>query len=152
MLSTTTTNLKKESCPALAVYVMLRLPPLDSKTRWTGELWSKNNLLNWQKKRIALFSVKLFLKLNWFWKRVIFWYFFKDFSRFLDFFQHFQKFWIFGFLNGFLDFFFGFFNFLIFLAFFLDFFVLFGFQSKSLRLLLKVTKVSTGQQKWAKTA
>ena len=24
-------------------------PPLDSETGWTGELWSKTNLLNWQK-------------------------------------------------------------------------------------------------------
>ena len=27
--------------------VTLRLPPLDSETGWTGELWSKTNLLNW---------------------------------------------------------------------------------------------------------
>ena len=28
--------------------VTLRGPPLDSETGWTGELWSKTNLLNWQ--------------------------------------------------------------------------------------------------------
>ena len=28
--------------------VTLRPPPLDSETGWTGELWSKTNLLNWQ--------------------------------------------------------------------------------------------------------
>ena len=28
--------------------VTLVLPPLDSETGWTGELWSKTNLLNWQ--------------------------------------------------------------------------------------------------------
>ena len=27
--------------------VTLVLPPLDSETGWTGELWSKTNLLNW---------------------------------------------------------------------------------------------------------
>ena len=39
---------KKESCPApapAAVYVTLRLPPLDSETGWTGELWSNPVLL-----------------------------------------------------------------------------------------------------------
>ena len=28
------------------MYVTLRLPPLDSEMGWTGELWSKTNLLN----------------------------------------------------------------------------------------------------------
>ena len=28
--------------------VALRVPPLDSETGWTGELWLKTNLLNWQ--------------------------------------------------------------------------------------------------------
>ena len=28
--------------------VTLRVPPLNSETGWTGELWSKTNLLNWQ--------------------------------------------------------------------------------------------------------
>ena len=28
--------------------VTLRVPPLKSQTGWTGELWSKTNLLNWQ--------------------------------------------------------------------------------------------------------
>ena len=36
---------KEELCPAHPVYVRLVLPPLDSETGWTGELWSKNNLL-----------------------------------------------------------------------------------------------------------
>ena len=34
-------------CP-LCFYVTLRGPLLDSETGWTGELWSKTNLLNWQ--------------------------------------------------------------------------------------------------------
>ena len=29
-------------------FVTYRLPPLDSETGWTGELWSKTNLLIWQ--------------------------------------------------------------------------------------------------------
>ena len=29
-------------------FVTLVLPPLDSEAGWTGELWSKTNLLNWQ--------------------------------------------------------------------------------------------------------
>ena len=28
--------------------VTLTVPPLDSETGWTGELWSKTNLLKWQ--------------------------------------------------------------------------------------------------------
>ena len=28
--------------------VTLTVPPLDSETGWTGELWSKTNLLQWQ--------------------------------------------------------------------------------------------------------
>ena len=28
--------------------VTLRVPPLDSEMGWTGELWSKTNLLNWE--------------------------------------------------------------------------------------------------------
>ena len=28
--------------------VTLVLTPLNSETGWTGELWSKTNLLNWQ--------------------------------------------------------------------------------------------------------
>ena len=31
-------------CPS----VMLTVPPLDSETGWTGELWSKTNILKWQ--------------------------------------------------------------------------------------------------------
>ena len=34
---------------ATAVYVTLRVPPQDYKTGWTGEVWSKNNLLKWHK-------------------------------------------------------------------------------------------------------
>ena len=35
--------------PAAApMYVTLRVPPLDSETGWSVELWSKTNLLNWQ--------------------------------------------------------------------------------------------------------
>ena len=29
-------------------FVSLRVPPLQSETGWTGELWLKTNLLNWQ--------------------------------------------------------------------------------------------------------
>ena len=32
----------------LCTYVTLRLPPQDSEMGWTGELWSKTNLLDWQ--------------------------------------------------------------------------------------------------------
>ena len=48
-----TSNIKKDKYrPAttttpVALYVTLRLPPLDSDTGWTGELWSKTNLLKW---------------------------------------------------------------------------------------------------------
>ena len=31
-------------CP----FLTLRVPPLDSETWWTGELWPKTNILNWQ--------------------------------------------------------------------------------------------------------
>ena len=30
------------------LFVILRVPPLDSETEWTGELWSKTNILDWQ--------------------------------------------------------------------------------------------------------
>ena len=33
---------------SVCMYVTLRVPPLDSETGRTGELWSKTNLLNWQ--------------------------------------------------------------------------------------------------------
>ena len=32
-------------------------PVLDSETGWTGELWSKTNLLNWQNYSIVFFLV-----------------------------------------------------------------------------------------------
>ena len=48
---------------------MFRGPPLDSETRWTRELWSKTNLLNWQNsensiffKDIGFFKIVTFLK------------------------------------------------------------------------------------------
>ena len=38
---------KEKYCPATttAMYVTLRLPPLDSETGWTEELWSKKQSL-----------------------------------------------------------------------------------------------------------
>ena len=36
------------ACVRASSAVTLRLPPLDSETGWTGELWSKTNLLIWQ--------------------------------------------------------------------------------------------------------
>ena len=30
-------------------------PPLDSETGWTGEIWLKTNLLNWQNKKNSIF-------------------------------------------------------------------------------------------------
>ena len=33
---------------AAPMYVMLRGLPLDYEMGWTGELWSKANLLNWE--------------------------------------------------------------------------------------------------------
>ena len=35
-------------CPSVRPSVTLRVPPLKSETGWTGELWSKTNLLNCQ--------------------------------------------------------------------------------------------------------
>ena len=35
-------------CPLTFSCVMLRGPPLDSGTGWTGELWSNTNFLIWQ--------------------------------------------------------------------------------------------------------
>ena len=35
--------------------VTLRGPPLDSETGWTGELWSKTNLLKWQNQQNCIF-------------------------------------------------------------------------------------------------
>ena len=48
-------------CPSvwtLSFSVTLRLPPLDSETGWTGELWSNTNLLIQQN---IFFSIKKFL-------------------------------------------------------------------------------------------
>ena len=68
-------------CPS--DFVMLVLPPLGSKTGWTGELWSKTSLL--KNKRIALFC------------QFSFFYNFRFFETkkhdFSDFFLHFQIFW-----------------------------------------------------------
>ena len=38
----------KDICPSPSFSVTLRTPPLKSETGWTGEHWSKTNLLNWQ--------------------------------------------------------------------------------------------------------
>ena len=40
--------------------VTVRPPPLDSETGWTGELWSKTNLLNWQKYGNSIFFSSFF--------------------------------------------------------------------------------------------
>ena len=62
--------------------VTLRVPPLDSEMGWTGELWSKTYLLNWQKEdnRFFLAVQKIFLKFSDvlreksdFWDSGIFW-------------------------------------------------------------------------------
>ena len=51
---TTLSNIRQEDFRAS---VTLVLPPLNSETGWTGELWSKTNLLNWQNKDNSLFSL-----------------------------------------------------------------------------------------------
>ena len=47
--------------------VTLTVPPLDSETGWTGELWSKTNILNWQNSDnsiLLFFFAKKFLLQN----------------------------------------------------------------------------------------
>ena len=34
---------------SVRLFVTLVLPPLDTETSWSGELWSKTNILNWPK-------------------------------------------------------------------------------------------------------
>ena len=98
--------IKKEKYnPATSItsmYVTLRLPPLDSENGWSGELWSKTNLLHWQ---IAFFSPakKNFFK-NFRWK--------KRFLEILGFFDHFCPILDFGGFSCIFGFFF-FFGFLI---------------------------------------
>ena len=42
-------------------FITLRVPPLKSETGWTGELWSKTYLLNWQNEENSIFfSKKIF--------------------------------------------------------------------------------------------
>ena len=119
-------------------------------------------------KRVAFFfwQKKYFQNFQIFWKK-------SDFLRFFQIFEFLTIFGFFGFFNGFLDFFEIFWIFLGFffdfrLCFFLGFFLLFwiflfnfldffldnfgflGFLSKLLRLLLKVTNVTTGHQKLPK--
>ena len=71
---------KKEFCLAPAVYVTLRAPPppLDFETGWTGELWSKTNLPNWQN----LENSNVLLKKSDFWrfiKKFLYLWIFKNF-------------------------------------------------------------------------
>ena len=48
---------------SLSFSVTLTVTHLDSKMGWTGELWSKTNLFNWQNYVNSFFSaVKIFLK------------------------------------------------------------------------------------------
>ena len=77
-------------------FVMLRLPPLKSEMGWTGELWSKTNHLNWQNLENSISKVffgKIFILKKKSDKSIFFWYF-SDFSKFLNF-QLFLKFFIF---------------------------------------------------------
>ena len=70
-------------CPS--DFVTLVLPPLGSKTGWTGELWSKTSLL--KNKRIALFcQFSFFYNFRFFeTKNMIFPIFFLHFQFFWDF-------------------------------------------------------------------
>ena len=43
-----TSNIRHDNFRPSFSFVTLVLPPLDSETGWTGELWSNTNLLNWQ--------------------------------------------------------------------------------------------------------
>ena len=53
----------KEFRPSL--FIMLRVPHLESETGWTGELWSKNNLLKYQNSEESIFLLlkKVFSKI-----------------------------------------------------------------------------------------
>ena len=51
-------------------FIMLRVPYLKSEMGWTGELWQKTNILNWQNKKLHFFE---WGKIQNFW---IFWEFF----------------------------------------------------------------------------
>ena len=129
----------------------MRLPPLDSETGWTGELWSKTNLINWQNQGNSIFFSSTIFDHFWqflkfFGFLLIFEFFldfldfFLDFLGFLRFFEIFSDFrifdhfwqlldflgflWTFGFFLDFLDFFL---DFLDFFWFFLFFWTFFGF-------------------------
>ena len=111
--------------PSFSSSVTLILPPLIFEMGWTGELWSKTNLLKWQNKENMIFFCipKIFSKFSDFLKKkCVFFRFFQTFW-FKTFFWHlyiyffcgifwiFSEFWIFfwifviifGFLGFFLD-------------------------------------------------
>ena len=70
---------------------------MDSETGWTGELWSKPNLLNWQilENSLSLANKKIFLKCSDLKKKrktiLKFLDFFFRFFDLLTFFLHYQK-------------------------------------------------------------
>ena len=57
--------------PVLLLLLMLRLPHLDSETGWTGELWSKTNVLKKQNYEDRIFF--FFFKKKYFQNFQIFW-------------------------------------------------------------------------------
>ena len=75
---------KKKYRPATTtpatVYVTLRLPPQDSETGSTGELWSNTNLLKWQNQNNSILFIlakKVFFLLKNYNKK-------SDFLKFLE--------------------------------------------------------------------
>ena len=122
---------------------------------WTGELWSNRVVLILRNKEdfFFFFIAKgiVFKKLGFF--CFLSGFFYLCFFLFLTTFEIFKNSWVFYEFLNFLNFIFLF----LFFIFFLQFFQMFSLYfyrcfSKLLRLLLKVTKVTTGHQKWAKTA
>ena len=135
--------------------VSLRVPPpLDSKTGWTRELWSKTNLLKWQNIYLFQQKNKYFQHFQNFekkkWMLVIFFFL----SRFLVGLKLFflTIFIIFGFFLYIYFFFFFRFVWNYWLLFwFIEIFIFdFFFYSKQLRLQRKLTEVTTEHHKLPK--
>ena len=59
-------------CPSVRPFVMLGPSPLYSETGWTGELWSKTNLLNGGNRFFLGQKFFFFKKFQNFWKKGIF--------------------------------------------------------------------------------
>ena len=117
--------------------VTLRVPTLDFETGWTGELWSKTNLPNWQNLENSIFVVKK----SDFWrfiKKKLYLWIFKNFLTFSIFFG------FLGFLLGFSQIFWIFLDFWAFWYF--GFFGIFGIFIVFFWLLLKVIEVTTEHQ------